>query len=450
MNDMVPALHLVQARVTQWPTNLLTAEEAAESTGLPVERIRDLAMSGYAPSWRIDGGEPLFKISELKAWLAENLVARTAGKALPTQVVVTHTGPPISTLSDVPLEIRSIVNLRDISDYRLTAGVYFLCIDKKVVYIGQSTVVGSRLAVHHKEGKKEFDRIYFMPWPEHDLARMEGALIRALRPSLNGGDARGDTRRMGAAIVDDIHRVLAETGFDERFIQGVAIHDESELIGARAKRLQNQAAFADAEAILENAAAEAARARSARVAAESAADTAENQRIKTRAETAQLKKAARLEKHAAGIAKRRESEAAAVMRLTFHWPKGGGFSSASEYVRYKREIKAWLKAIYPTGNMSVIAGDGCRAGVRRSSTVDWHGAECESITFELPTSYRSDVARRWPDGQRSIDIITWSDSIGLAHSERFDVELKGNPPWHEAVAQVNGEKLVADLTRPVI
>jgi hypothetical protein len=66
----------------------------------------------------------------------------------------------------------------------ICSGIYFLCQYGQLVYIGQSVQLASRISTHRAH--KEFDRIFFLPWPRFDLNRIETALIKILRPPLNG------------------------------------------------------------------------------------------------------------------------------------------------------------------------------------------------------------------------------------------------------------------------
>jgi hypothetical protein len=63
------------------------------------------------------------------------------------------------------------------------SGVYFLCLDGDVVYVGQSIAVGVRVGSH--AGSKPCDRIFALPVPPSELDAVEGAFIRILKPRLN-------------------------------------------------------------------------------------------------------------------------------------------------------------------------------------------------------------------------------------------------------------------------
>lgn len=64
-----------------------------------------------------------------------------------------------------------------------TAGVYFLIRGGKIVYVGKSVNVHSRIATHQKS--KEFDKINFIECPEWCLHRLEQMYIRKFNPELN-------------------------------------------------------------------------------------------------------------------------------------------------------------------------------------------------------------------------------------------------------------------------
>jgi hypothetical protein len=65
---------------------------------------------------------------------------------------------------------------------RPAPGIYFLCKEGRLMYIGRSKNVAGRLAGHVG---KEFDRICMIDAPGGDLKRTEEFLIRMLRPPLN-------------------------------------------------------------------------------------------------------------------------------------------------------------------------------------------------------------------------------------------------------------------------
>lgn len=62
-------------------------------------------------------------------------------------------------------------------------GVYFLYDGDDIVYVGESDNLFRRIGQHIAEGTKRFDR--FEIYPTRERKRMEGFLIRALKPKYN-------------------------------------------------------------------------------------------------------------------------------------------------------------------------------------------------------------------------------------------------------------------------
>jgi hypothetical protein len=83
----------------------------------------------------------------------------------------------------VPISLCGIVGLCDPTKQFQRTGIYFLCRDGALLYVGQPSNVVDRISEHAK--RYEFDTVLFLPWPRVDLNRIEGALIRTLRPPLN-------------------------------------------------------------------------------------------------------------------------------------------------------------------------------------------------------------------------------------------------------------------------
>ena len=166
---------------------LWDAENVARRFKMSPEELLDLAESGYVPHYRLNGSAPLFKLSEVREWVKNNLLSSSGGKALPQVIRVFDGNEP--KRGDIPESIRRVQGLRDISAIiLLSPGIYFLCQGSEVVYVGQSVNVPSRLGQHTD---KEFDRVFFLPWPQNDLNRVESAFIRLLCPPFNGRQKNG-------------------------------------------------------------------------------------------------------------------------------------------------------------------------------------------------------------------------------------------------------------------
>jgi hypothetical protein len=68
-----------------------------------------------------------------------------------------------------------------------TCGIYFLRFEGRIVYVGQSRSVYSRLSMHKAEKTKKFDRVTFFPCAMEKLNEFEGFFINLLEPKYNGG-----------------------------------------------------------------------------------------------------------------------------------------------------------------------------------------------------------------------------------------------------------------------
>ncbi|MGB9390472.1 MAG: GIY-YIG nuclease family protein, partial [Xanthobacteraceae bacterium] len=163
---------------TRWPT-LKTVREAATAIGIEEQRLLDLADAQLAPHWRIDGGPPQFVLSELREWASRELLKKYDGRSIPTNLFIVYEAGE-TNLRAAPKAIQDLQGLRDATELlQLRSGIYFLCELGHVVYVGQSVNVGGRVGNHR--GGKDFDRIFFLPWPRFDLTRIEAALIKVLR-----------------------------------------------------------------------------------------------------------------------------------------------------------------------------------------------------------------------------------------------------------------------------
>lgn len=69
-------------------------------------------------------------------------------------------------------------------------GVYFLIQEKRVVYVGQSTNVFSRIFTHTQS--KEFDSYVYLPCDKDMLDKLESLYIHFLSPPLNGNLHNGN------------------------------------------------------------------------------------------------------------------------------------------------------------------------------------------------------------------------------------------------------------------
>jgi len=89
-----------------------------------------------------------------------------------------------------PAQLQSIPNLQQIplSPDSRRQGIYFLCRNGKVVYVGQSVCVFARIGNHLST--KDFDSAYFVQVPVDDLDTTEWAYIDQLGPEYNSPDEK--------------------------------------------------------------------------------------------------------------------------------------------------------------------------------------------------------------------------------------------------------------------
>ena len=170
---------------------LFTAIEMAEKLKFLVSSIRleELAESQLIPHYVIEG-KILFKFTEATNWIYNNLCLHYKGRHVGNSIatIINVVSPALKDIK-VPTELKAIANLLiplAIESVVSPAiiGVYFLCHESKVVYVGQSSRgVNQRIGEHF--GNKTFDFAFFVRIPKSDLNFVEGELIRTLKPKYN-------------------------------------------------------------------------------------------------------------------------------------------------------------------------------------------------------------------------------------------------------------------------
>lgn len=64
-------------------------------------------------------------------------------------------------------------------------GIYFLAKKDWLVYVGQSVDIIARVWQHRREGKKDFDFVFWRPCAPEDLSRLERQYIDMFMPRYN-------------------------------------------------------------------------------------------------------------------------------------------------------------------------------------------------------------------------------------------------------------------------
>jgi len=171
------------------PKNLMSLYPAAALVSMKPARLLEFAKLGLAPHWLIDG-EPFFVQTKLRRWVAASIAVEVEGQPVSIGVAVNVTraipedyAPPKPW--DVPSELRHINPLLPVDSLHEMrgSGVYFLCEDDAVTYVGQSVEVTGRVPQH--AGVKDWNCAWYIPIPLADLDRVESAFIYTLKPKHN-------------------------------------------------------------------------------------------------------------------------------------------------------------------------------------------------------------------------------------------------------------------------
>ena len=179
----LPRLHQVSG-VIEHPSlsSLKTATEVAGAVRMSARRILELSEAQVLPHFRIDGGEPLFNLASLKAYVRQHLVDACAGAPLPMDLRPIVTGP---VPTSVPTALAMVgQRLRECPVLETPPCVYFLIEEDAVRYVGQSRDLLARLAQHRHAGR-QWERTLFLPVPQSELLCVEAHWIRQLRPPWN-------------------------------------------------------------------------------------------------------------------------------------------------------------------------------------------------------------------------------------------------------------------------
>jgi len=162
--------------------SLKTAEEVAKVVRISAERILQLSRALVLPHFRIDGGEPLFSVPILKAYVRQHLTVVCEGTPLPLDLRPVVLKPVTHT---IPIALTMVQDrLRECPAIDVPPCVYFLIDGETILYVGQSCNLPARLMQHSQIGR-HWERALFLPVPEAELLKVEAHWIRALQPRWN-------------------------------------------------------------------------------------------------------------------------------------------------------------------------------------------------------------------------------------------------------------------------
>lgn len=112
----------------------------------------------------------------------------------------------VRTNKKMPESLKSICGRYKLPVFRVNekeiSGVYFLCKDGKVDYVGQSKDIKERIRTHRKEKRKSFDSIFALKLPQELLLKIEETFIVLLCPKYNNN---------GGHSLQAIDRALRQT-----------------------------------------------------------------------------------------------------------------------------------------------------------------------------------------------------------------------------------------------
>jgi len=144
----------------------------------------------------------LFNSSELEEWLSQNFLKKVDAMVPLVEnynfTFLHFDREKMRAKGDIPMQLSSIKDLYEIPLENLVTppGIYFLCLDGNIEYIGRSENIIMRTSTHIKEGIKKFDSIYFITCPPSRLSELEANLIKFYKPPLNRTSKRGDIEPM--------------------------------------------------------------------------------------------------------------------------------------------------------------------------------------------------------------------------------------------------------------
>ena len=222
-----PLPYKIEYKTNSYPQSLLTPQQLSEKIDFPVDRILELAKSGFLPSNCFDKTVYKFRLQEVKDWLAENMMVMNRGKMVKDGFKIIDPCPPVDDRP--PMSICNVLGLAQIPNNSYQPGVYFLCKDDEVIYVGQSVSIHGRIQSHKQH--KDFDRAYLLPIPESELDEIESAFIHFLKPPLNGGNKYSCSKKSAPNLKmteEDAKSVVLNHRNSERF------NDAERMIGLHA------------------------------------------------------------------------------------------------------------------------------------------------------------------------------------------------------------------------
>lgn len=161
----------------------LVIKLADKGIRLTQKQILDLVSAQKLPAFFFgdNTSSPFFLWKDVQEWIADNMLWRAEGGPMAvTSIRIGHGS--VRAERGIPLELSVLTQLCEISTGPVPV-VYFLCHNGSVVYVGQTVSLSHRIKEH--AGDKEFDRVFYILVPRHDLDKIERFWITELKPKYN-------------------------------------------------------------------------------------------------------------------------------------------------------------------------------------------------------------------------------------------------------------------------
>jgi hypothetical protein len=154
-------------------------EENARRLGIPHYRITD----------PLTGEECIYFIpNDVKDWFVDNCIRYY--QPIDQKLYFTKIDPEHYKCHKKDVIPFSLSKLKDLCKLPISSivtppGIYFLCLEGEIMYIGQAVNVASRVLTHIADKLKYFDEVYFLQVQPERLSEIESTLIKFYRPRLN-------------------------------------------------------------------------------------------------------------------------------------------------------------------------------------------------------------------------------------------------------------------------
>lgn len=176
------------------------------------EEILSLCNDGIIPHYIITNPvtkqeSVWFIASELNEWFDGNHIHYRESNFTPSYQFLSFDREQMKVTGGLPDELCKISDIYQLPMEFINTppGIYFLCKDNKIQYIGQAKNVMNRITTHIMEGVKDFDAVYFITCPINRLLELESSLIRFYQPPLNK-TCRIPAKDCDNLIVQSIHK----------------------------------------------------------------------------------------------------------------------------------------------------------------------------------------------------------------------------------------------------